>query len=94
MTNALTDTVLIINSKDNVGVALRDLKAGERVVAAGEERFPLLEDIPASHKVALKDIGEAEEIIKYGETVGVSTKEIKRGSWVHTHNLESRRWKK
>ena len=90
----MKDTVLIIDSKDNVGVALRDLKADERAIIAGEDRFPLLEDIPASHKLALRDIGEAEEIIKYGEVVGVSTKEIKRGDWVHTHNLESRRWKK
>ena len=29
------------------------------------------------------------EIIKYGETVAVSTREIKKGGWVHTHNLES-----
>jgi hypothetical protein len=26
--------------------------------------------------------------------VAVTTGEIKKGEWVHTHNLESKRWKK
>jgi altronate dehydratase len=53
-----------------------------------------MEKIPASHKIALQDISVGEEIIKYGETVAVSTRDIKKGEWVHTHNLESQRWKK
>ena len=90
----MKDNILIIDQKDNVAVALRDLKAKETVVSGDTGRFSLLEDIPASHKLALRDIQAAEEIIKYGEVVGVSTREIKRGAWVHTHNLESERWKK
>ncbi len=53
-----------------------------------------MEGIPVSHKIALRDISEGEEIIKYGETVAVSIRNIKKGEWVHTHNLESKRWKK
>lgn len=90
----MKDNILIINKKDNVAVALRDLKANEAVISGDAESFPLLEDIPASHKLALRDIQVAEEIVKYGEVVGVSAQEIKRGAWIHTHNLESERWKK
>jgi altronate dehydratase len=90
----MKDNILIINARDNVAVALRTLGAGERAAGAGLEAFPILESIPASHKIALRDILEGEEIIKYGETVAVSIRPIKKGEWVHTHNLESKRWKK
>jgi altronate dehydratase len=73
---------------------LRTLTAGEPATAKGLEGFPALEEIPASHKIALRDIAGGEEIIKYGEPVAVSTRAIKRGEWVHTHNLESQRWKR
>jgi len=88
------DNVLVINGKDNVGVALRDLAAGEDILCRGTGGLSAREAIPASHKVALRDIPAGEEIIKYGEVVGVSAQEIGRGAWVHTHNLESERWKK
>jgi altronate dehydratase len=88
------DNVLIIHPRDNVAVALRALDVGELAVAKGMEGFPALEKIPASHKIALRDISQGEEIIKYGETVAVSGRHIKKGEWVHTHNLESKRWKK
>lgn len=88
------DSVLIIHQRDNVGVALKAIAAGEAVIASGLEAFPALEAIPASHKIALRDIAAGEEIIKYGETVAVSIQAIRKGQWVHTHNLESKRWKK
>ncbi len=85
---------LLIHPRDNVVVALRNLAPGEEVNAEGVEAFPVSEEIPASHKIALRDIPAGEEIIKYGEIVAVSTRLIKKGQWVHTHNLESKRWKK
>ncbi|MBM4330164.1 MAG: hypothetical protein FJ117_02880 [Deltaproteobacteria bacterium] len=85
---------LVIHIRDNVVVALRNLALGEEVRAKGVEGFPVLQEIPASHKIALRDIPSGEEIIKYGETVAVTSRNIKKGEWVHTHNLESKRWKK
>jgi altronate hydrolase len=90
----MKDSILIIHPLDNVAVALRMISAGEPVIAEGIEAFPAINDIPPSHKIALREIPEGEEIIKYGETVAVSTRTIKKGEWVHTHNLESKRWKK
>ncbi len=90
----MSDNILIIHPRDNVAVALRTLGVGELAGAKGIERFPALQEIPASHKIALKDISQGEEIVKYGEIVAVSTRDIKKGEWVHTHNLESKRWKK
>jgi len=90
----MKDNILIIHSTDNVAVALKTLGVGEIAVAKGIEGFRALEEIPASHKIALQNISKGEEIIKYGEIVAVSTRDIKKGEWVHTYNLESKRWKK
>jgi altronate dehydratase len=90
----LKDNILVIHARDNVGVALKTLAGGEEAIAKGAQGFPALEEIPASHKVALRDISAGEEIIKYGQTVAVSTRHIRKGEWVHTHNVESKRWKK
>lgn len=74
--------VFKINSKDNVIVALEDIKKSENHFGIN-----LLEDIPFGHKIALKDIKKNENIIKYGFNIGHATKYIKKGSLVHTHNV-------
>ena len=84
--------IIVIHYRDNVGVALEHIHPGEKAEAKGSEAFPILEKIPCNHKVALRDIGAGEEIIKYGEVIAVSTRAIKKGEWVHTHNLESERY--
>jgi len=90
----MKDNILVIHPRDNVAVALKNLVPGEQATGKGIPGFPALGEIPASHKLALRDISAGEEIIKYGESVAVSTRDIKKGEWVHTHNLESQRWKK
>lgn len=60
---------LKINPDDNVAVAIVPLKKGECISVDGKEIF-LQEDIPAGHKVALKDFAENEDIIKYGYAIG------------------------
>ena len=47
------------------------------------------DDISAGHKIALVDIKKGEPIIKYGMVIGKATKDIKKGEWVHTHNMKS-----
>nr|MBO4518018.1 altronate dehydratase [Clostridia bacterium] len=47
------------------------------------------DNIPAGHKFALKDITKGEYVIKYGEIIGKATADIKKGEWVHTHNVKS-----
>ena len=49
--------------------------------------FAAIENIPYSHKVALEDISQGMEARKYGETIGFALSEIRKGAWVHTHNL-------
>jgi altronate dehydratase small subunit len=84
---ALQPNVIIINEKDNVGVALADIADSDVVRLPGGGEFRALERIPFSHKVALDDIDRGRNIIKYGEVVGQAGEDIKRGALVHTHNL-------
>lgn len=46
-------------------------------------------DIKAGHKVAIRDIAEGENIIKYGYPIGRATQNICAGQWVHTHNIKT-----
>ena len=41
------------------------------------------------HKLAVRDIAEGEPVIKYGYPIGVASRAIKKGEWVHSHNLRS-----
>jgi altronate hydrolase len=43
----------------------------------------------SGHKIALSDIQKGERVIKYGYSIGIATKDIKKGEVVHTHNLKT-----
>ncbi len=75
----------IINEKDNVAVALVDLKAGDII----ESGTAVKNNIPMGHKIALCDIKSGEKIIKYGYPIGSAKEDIVAGSHIHTHNLKS-----
>ncbi|MCW3979440.1 MAG: UxaA family hydrolase [Candidatus Bathyarchaeota archaeon] len=85
---------LQIDGKDNVATATSDVGEGEVVEVLSPhgvviERPEASEPIPFGHKIALVDLGMGEEVIKYGEVIGVASQEIAAGVWVHTHNVES-----
>jgi altronate hydrolase len=46
-------------------------------------------EICAGHKIALKDIKAGEKVIKYGFPIGVASSDIKKGDWVHVHNVKT-----
>ena len=75
---------IIINDNDNVLVTLRPFVKGEVV-----NGITLLNDVPQAHKVALVDIKENEDIIKYGNPIGHATKDIQKGEHVHVHNTKT-----
>ena len=68
---------LRINPVDNVAVALQDLPKGEVV-----EGVRLLEEVPRGHKIALADLPEGENVIKYGYPIGHVTRDVAAGSKV------------
>lgn len=79
-----TDKVLKINANDNVYIALKDIKKGEKVLD-----IEIKQDIPPGHKIALTSIDKNEDVIKYGYPIGHATAGIKVGEHIHTHNLKT-----
>lgn len=53
------------------------------------EIYESLDEIPFGHKIALCNISSKEQITKYGEEIGVATKDIQVGEHVHVHNIDS-----
>ncbi|WP_018665002.1 UxaA family hydrolase [Heyndrickxia acidiproducens] len=82
----MKNKTILLNQRDNVVVALQDLKAGD-VISAGDQSITLKEAITQGHKIARQDILENASIIKYGAPIGHATEKIEKGSWVHTHNV-------
>ena len=81
---------------DHVAVAVRDVPPGDVQVGwLGSDRRRSLqasEEIPFGHKMALADLAQGEQVIEYGARIGVTTRPIRRGELVHTHNIRSARW--
>lgn len=80
--------VLRINRNDNVAVALRDLPQDD-VICTEEKAICVKENIPRGHKIALTDIAEGADVIKYGNRIGIATENIFTGSLVHVHNVRT-----
>ena len=82
---------LVMDSRDNVATAVHILKKDETVsikVGKNTTRVVPQNDIPFGHKLAIKDIGQGEKIVKYGETIGQAISMIYKGEHVHVHNVE------
>ena len=83
---------ILIHARDNTATLFGEAQAGEPVSivrGSGEvvEELVARQLIPVGHKIALKEIGEGEQIFKYGETIGVATQTIHRGEHVHVQNV-------
>ena len=87
---------LVLNDLDNVAVALDDIvhntlisvRRGNLIVEVKAKQ-----DIPFAHKFAIANVQRGCPVLKYGETMGIATRQIKEGEHVHIHNVESVRGK-
>ena len=78
--------ILKLDRRDNLIIALTDLRIGEEV-NLGNETYTIVTDIPAKHKFALKDFAPEEHIIMYGVVVGKATQPIRKGELITTRNI-------
>jgi (2R)-sulfolactate sulfo-lyase subunit alpha len=88
---------LVHDSRDTVGVVVRDIKSGESLVGKSLDngavlKLKALQPIPLGHKIALKDFKVGDTVIKYGEDIGKVVADIRTGEHVHVHNLKTKRW--
>jgi len=78
----MTAGILQLGADDDVAIALQPLPSGSHVggtVAVG--------DIPRGHKIALRDLAGGVLVHKYGHVIGMTSRPIRAGEHVHTHNL-------
>ncbi len=80
--------LLQIHPSDTVAVAIDAIEAGT-VLTAGGYTVTAAVDIPAGHKIALRDISAGENVIKYACPIGHAATDIPAGSHVHTQNVKS-----
>ncbi|PWC35784.1 altronate dehydratase family protein [Azospirillum sp. TSO35-2] len=79
-------TFLLLHPADTVAVATREVAAGSPV-EAGAFAGTAAATIPSGHKMALRAVGTGEPVVKYGQVIGVATRDIAPGDHVHVHNL-------
>ncbi len=87
---------IVIDPRDDVAIVVEAVRAGETIEAQSAPGARLLvarADIPAGHKVALRDIMAGQPVLKYGEKIGLALRDIVPGDHVHIHNLAGDRVK-
>lgn len=68
--------------------------AGRPEKDRGVEEFASLkanQNIKRFHKVALVDLAVGDQVVRGGYVIGIASCPIRRGDWVHIHNLKSQR---
>ncbi len=87
--------VFVVEQEDSVGTAVGEpIIAGETVGTSGrvtDLTVVARADIPYGHKIALRDVKQGEQVIKYGLSIGTASQHIAAGDYVHVHNVESNR---
>lgn len=82
------DRYIQIHPNDNVAVALTDLPAGEVLHLSGRV-VTLREAIPVGHKIALADLNEQDQVIKYGYPIGHVLRRVQSGEWINEQVLKT-----
>lgn len=77
--------LLHLHSNDNVFVAKTALALGQEIPGLGVRTRA---QVPAGHKIAARRIAAGEQVKKYDTVIGVATRELEPGDYVHSHNLQ------
>jgi altronate hydrolase len=80
--------IIKINEQDNVVVALKDLTKDE-IIVIDLKKIKLREDVKRGHKVAICEINEGDNVVKYGFPIGHALRNISAGEHVHVHNIKT-----
>ncbi|SAL76844.1 galactarate dehydratase [Caballeronia terrestris] len=72
-----------VHPQDNVAIVVNDGGLPEGATFA--DGLVLRERVPQGHKVALKDLAEGDEVIRYNVVIGYALKNLLKGSWINEH---------
>ena len=77
-----------INDDDNIAIVVEDVPSGAQVEY--QDVFVVaVTAVPRFNKIALENIPEGAKVRRYGLPIGVASRDILRGEFVHVHNLRS-----
>jgi len=74
---------LRLNDIDDVAIVLDDTIAGDDVLGVAA-----IDTIGTGHKIALRPIRAGDVVRKYGQMIGIASRDIAAGEHVHSHNME------
>ncbi|MDE1180737.1 galactarate dehydratase [Paraburkholderia sp.] len=72
-----------VHPNDNVAIVVNDGGLGEG--ATFPDGLVLRERVPQGHKVALADLAEGDEVVRYNVVIGYALKSLPKGSWINEH---------
>ena len=76
--------IIKLNTKDNIAVSPMAIPKDSFI---NDFNITTTNEIPLGHKISLEKITQGEKIIKYGQIIGIASKNIQIGEHVHSHNL-------
>ena len=79
--------VLQLDPRDNVLIALTDLKVGQPVAFDGRQ-YSLSKNVPAKHKFSTQTLNPGDAIVMYGVVVGKAIKSLAAGELLTTSNIQ------
>jgi len=82
----MSDRALQLDPRDNVLIALQNLKQGE-ALPFEQNSYVLASDVPAKHKFATQDFAPGDPIRMYGVIVGKAVEPIRKGELLSTRNV-------
>ena len=75
--------IIKLNEKDNIGIASMDIPENVDLNIG----IKSITKIPYGHKISIENIRKGDYIFRYGQKIGISLVDIKKGEHVHSHNL-------
>lgn len=83
-------SVILGSVKDNVVTCCAPVVKGD-VISANGVTVIATDTIPIYHKMAIAPVKTGDPVFKYGQPIGVASRDILPGQHVHVQNLESDR---
>jgi altronate hydrolase len=84
---SFSKTAIQLDSNDDVAIAKEEIAPDAMLQMPRGDALTMHARVPAGHKFALRDISPGAIVLRYGQPIGIATRAITRGDWVHTHNL-------
>ena len=84
----MKQNILKLHELDNVAILTVDVEAGQELITDGFSTRAI-KPLSLGDKIALSDLDKGQQIFKYGLAIGSTKETVKKGQWVHLHNMQS-----